>query len=85
MLGCSTVEAFRLPARLGCPTGLAATQPRQSALWMCAPEDDVTNTDPVAAPNDEEMTPKDYAVFVGYIGGFVAFFYAIAALVDLKG
>ena len=31
--------------------------------------------------SDAEMTAMDYVTFVGYIGGFVAFFYAIAALI----
>ena len=30
----------------------------------------------------EPMTPKDNLVFVGYIGGFIAFFYAVAALLE---
>ena len=30
-----------------------------------------------AAADAEEMTAVDYVTFLGYIGGFVAFFYAI--------
>ena len=30
----------------------------------------------------EPMTAKDNLVFVGYIGGFIAFFYAVAALLE---
>ena len=48
---------------------------------MCEPEDGLTEDVPSIQATDvssEEMSPMDYATFVGYICGFMAFFYGIA-------
>ena len=35
-----------------------------------------------SAADAEEMTAREYVVFFGYIGGFMVFFYAAAALLE---
>ena len=63
------------------PTSMGAW--RSSAARMCSSDGTRNEEEPSAAESStaaEEMTPGDYAVFVGYIGGFMAFFYAAAAV-----
>ena len=45
---------------------------------LCSGGNDAEETP--AANDDTEMGPGDYVIFVGYIGAFVAIFYAAAAL-----
>ena len=56
------------------------TEP-DSALTEPEPEAETPSS---AAPTQPEpMNAKDYLTFLGYIGGFVVFFYAIGALAQL--
>ena len=59
---------------LDTPSAALLTTAKPSAA---APADAISTT----APAVEEMTPLDNLVFVGYIGGFVVFFYAVAAII----
>jgi hypothetical protein len=43
---------------------------RAGPIAMCESDDD-------PAPAADEMAPKDYAMFAGTIGGFLAIWYAI--------
>jgi hypothetical protein len=58
---------------------------RATTTRLCAPPDfsDATEGEKAqmtSAQSDDEMTLLDYAVFFGYIAGFVLFFYGVAAV-----
>lgn len=54
-----------------------AARPRTGKPRLCAEEPPSVDEVKVAAA--EEMTAMEYVTFFGYIGGFIAFFYAIGA------
>ena len=54
-----------------------APRPRAGKPRLCAEEPPSVDEVKVAAA--EEMTAMEYVTFFGYIGGFLAFFYAIGA------
>ena len=54
-----------------------AARPRTGKPRLCAEEPPSVDEVKVAAA--EEMTAMEYVTFFGYIGGFMAFFYAIGA------
>lgn len=68
-----------------------ATRQRPRAQQPCALAELEPDDEPPAAaaattqPADSFMAAKDYLTFLGYIGGFVLFFYAIDALAKLVG
>lgn len=72
-----TSQRAQVPLRLGKPH-LCEEGPGRSDGWTY---DAAEETPAVHAA--EEMTAMEYVTFFGYIGGFLAFFYAIGAATKL--
>ena len=70
------------------PPCIAMTEPEPEKETPPAPStvpQQENETLPAAPTQPEPMNAKDYLTFLGYIGGFVVFFYAIGALAKLVG
>ena len=59
----------------------SAARPRAGKPCLC--EEEPLSVEEVTVTAAEEMTAMEYVTFFGYIGGFLAFFYAIGAATKL--
>ena len=59
----------------------SAARPRAGKPRLC--EEEPLSVEEVTVTAAEEMTAMEYVTFFGYIGGFLAFFYAIGAATKL--
>ena len=59
----------------------ATARPRAGRPRLC--EEEPLSVEEVTVTAAEEMTAMEYVTFFGYIGGFLAFFYAIGAATKL--